>query len=390
MDSRLPLPSPPSRGRPSRQDVAPAAALAVLSQVEVWVSSPPRGAAAAAAMAFVAAAALVWRRQAPLAVAVVAALALAMMDPLGAGSIDVLAMLLTLLVAGFALGAHASRREAATGAIVMVALLWTAVAQSADDSVRSFLFTGLSVILPIAAGLTARRRQRAAAELVVANARLAAERTTAEQSAIARERRRITAELHDIVGHNVSLIGLQAGAGRRLVDDSPDRSKSALGAIEELSRQTIGELRRLLEVTEPGDDAGLAPQPSLADLRTLVDGVRDHAGLEVDLDVDEGATAAPAGVQLAAYRLIQEALTNTVRHAGAHRVAVGVDVGPAALCVTVVDDGAAAGVNGAGTAGRGLAGMRERVRLYGGVVTAGPARDGGWAVRATLPLPADS
>lgn len=192
------------------------------------------------------------------------------------------------------------------------------------------------------------------------------------------ERSRIARELHDVVTHSLSVVVVQAGAAR--LDADPEQA-AHLAAIEGTARSALEEMRRLLGVLRGTDDAGLQPQPGLDQLPALVEQVT-RSGLDISLQHDGDRQPLPPGLDLAAYRVVQEALTNVLRHARARRANVRLSWEAARLLLVVTDDGA--GV--AGPPGRGLLGMTERVALYGGTVTAGPGDQGGFTVRAELPL----
>jgi signal transduction histidine kinase len=210
----------------------------------------------------------------------------------------------------------------------------------------------------------------------------------AQERAAAEERLRIAQELHDVIGHSLGLIAVQAGVGMHVIDRDPDEAKRALEHISRTSRSSLAEIRRLLGLVRAGEGGNAyAPTPGLADLQRLREEVAG-AGLSVDLELAEDAMDLPPGVELAAYRIVQEALTNTVRHADAHRATVQLDVDGGTLHVVVTDDGR--GSNGSGrrsrtrAGGHGLVGMRERVAVYGGSLEVGPNPGGGYRVEATL------
>jgi signal transduction histidine kinase len=237
------------------------------------------------------------------------------------------------------------------------------------------------------------RNRRAATD---ARVREADERAEAERQSAARvvaeERLRIAQELHDVVAHSMSVIAVQAGVGAHVLDERPDQAKAALEAISATSRGTLTEMRRLLGVLRDSDGSrSSAPAPGLVDLPRLVDEVR-AAGVPVTLHVEGAAPSVHAGVELSAYRVVQEALTNVMKHAGGpDRVDVTVRHLPGTLAVEVVDDGrglATRSPNGGGppdASGHGLVGMRERVELWGGELSVGPAPGGGYRVKALLP-----
>jgi signal transduction histidine kinase len=196
------------------------------------------------------------------------------------------------------------------------------------------------------------------------------------------EQARIARELHDVIAHNVSVMVVQAAAANDVFDTRPDRAREALRAIEASGRSALGELRRLLGVVRD-DGAEYAPQPGLDRLDELVAHVR-AAGLPVSISIEGDPRPLPAGVDLSAYRVVQEALTNTLKHAHATRVDVALRYGDDELGVEVRDDGSSGDADDG--AGRGLIGMRERVTAFGGSLETGPASSGGFAVSASFPL----
>lgn len=228
------------------------------------------------------------------------------------------------------------------------------------------------------------RRER---ERVRAAERLRAEQEDGARRAVADERVRIARDLHDAVAHALGVITLQAGAARRIAVEQPERARDVLTAIEGLGREAMGDMRRLVGILRAGDrTAETEPQPSLARLDALVARVRS-AGLDVAVRVDGEPRPLPPGVDLSAYRIIQEALTNTLRHAGAAHAEVIVRYGGTGLEIEVTDDGRGLAANGRGAAvGHGLVGMRERVGVFGGELETGTHGGGGFRVRALLPF----
>jgi signal transduction histidine kinase len=219
-----------------------------------------------------------------------------------------------------------------------------------------------------------------------------AEREAAAQAAVDRERARIAHELHDVVTHNVSMMVVQAGAARTVLARAPDKAHDALLAIEAGGRAAMNELRHVIDLLalrrdSSGPDAtdDLTPPPGIAQLPALVSRVND-AGLTARLTVHGEAAPLPAGVDLAAYRVVQEALTNVVKHAAGARADVAVEYRSQSLHVEVVDTGGAPSPAARDGGGRGLIGLRERLAIYGGAVTAGPDPGGGYRVRADIPL----
>jgi signal transduction histidine kinase len=257
---------------------------------------------------------------------------------------------------------------------------------------RSLQLTGLSVGALSVAGLVGPHQpaQRLIPSVIlvavawfIGDRKQAVDREREERSkrAVLAERARIARELHDVISHNVSVMVVQAAAGHDVFDTHPERARSALSAVEETGRRALAELRKLLDVGEDGD--GTAPQPGLALVDELAERVRG-AGLEVELTVEGTPRAVPEALDLSAYRIVQEALTNTLKHAHASRAEVRVRYEPDALEVEVSDDGI--GPTGSAGDGRGLIGMRERVSLFGGELLAGATAAGGFLVRARMPL----
>jgi signal transduction histidine kinase len=229
-----------------------------------------------------------------------------------------------------------------------------------------------------------RTRRAYLAELEERAVRLERERDEHAQRATAEERNRIARELHDVVAHNVSVIAVQAGAARTTLRSSPERAVEALGLIERTARGTLSELRALLGVLRKGGgSAPLRPRPTLGQLDELVAQARD-AGVQVEARVEGDARPLVAVVDLCAYRVVQEALTNVIKYAPKAHAHLLVRYGARSLRITVVDDGPGAPANG--SAGHGLIGMRERVALVGGQLHVGPALGGGFRVEARLPI----
>ena len=229
------------------------------------------------------------------------------------------------------------------------------------------------------------RREREA-QLGVRTLQLEREREENARRAVLDERVRIARELHDVVAHHVSLMGVQAGAARRVLSRQPEKAEEALAAIEAASRQAVGEMHRLLGfLRQERDDDPLTPQPTIRQLDTLVAHMRE-AGLPVELAVEGEERPLPPSVDLSAYRIVQEALTNTLKHAGPATATVTVRYGDRALEIEVVDDGRGRLAAGRADGGNGLIGMRERVSLLGGRLRVGHEAGTGFSVRAHLPL----
>ncbi|QIP85761.1 sensor histidine kinase [Streptomyces sp. Tu 2975] len=277
---------------------------------------------------------------------------------------------------------------------VLVPLAVGATAYPVGSWDQQFVPMLYSFALVALLGLAVRSRQEYTASLVERARQLEVERDQQARLAAAAERTRIAREMHDIIGHNLSVITGLADGGAYAAAGAPERAAQALEAIGTTSRQALTELRRLLDVlredTEAPPAADLAPQPALTDLGRLVDGVRG-AGLPVDLTVEGAPGPLPAGRQLTVYRVVQEALTNSLKHGGRKATAcVAVRYAADGVSVTVTDTGTGGDAASTGT-GRGLAGMRERTAMYDGTLEAGPLHrpPGGWRVRLHLPKEPD-
>ncbi|MET9497585.1 sensor histidine kinase [Streptomyces sp. NPDC006552] len=215
-----------------------------------------------------------------------------------------------------------------------------------------------------------------------------AERRRAARRRADEERLRIARELHDVLAHSISVINVQAGVGLALLDTDPEQARTALTTIKDASKEALGEVRQVLDTLRTPGDAPRAPAPGLDRLPELVDQAA-AAGLTVDVRSEGAGPALAPGTDLAAFRIVQEALTNVVRHSGSRRAEVRLRHTPGLLTLTVDDEGPAGHVD-AGGSGNGLAGMRERAAALGGTIEAGPRPDGGFRVVAELPLTAAS
>ena len=368
-----------SEGLRKYADVALALTLGAVLGTEVllWDGSRQQGAVPAALVATLP---FIWRRSFPLAAFLAVAAGLYGLGYFAPGlDNDSAAFVVVFLLNLYSLGRYSSGREVGAGAVCVVLMLVAFAVQDSPGNkpdLGDIGFAGAFVGGPWAAGLAIRlRRDR--------------ERTLIEENelAVAKERARIARELHDVVAHAISVSVMQARGGRAMLGRDEDAVRRALDAIEQTNTAALGDMRRLLAVlrdTDGNDQGRAAPQPSLANLDRLVEQVRG-AGLPVEIEVTGDGSAVPPGVDLSAYRIVQEALTNVIKHAGSGasaqvRVAYSADD----LEVTVTDDGTGRGDTTDG-GGHGLVGIRERVAVVGGRVEAGPSPDGGYAVWAHLP-----
>ncbi len=325
------------------------------------------------------------RRRAPATVLTINVVALCVMAIIGYPS-NVQSQM--ILVGIYTVGAHSTGRGRVLGPLgVAVGLIVVASAGIPDATTANLIFSGAIYAGGFLFGSTVRNRRLYNAELEARNEALERERDEEAKRVLADERLRIAQELHDVVAHSMGVIAVQAGVGAHVIDQDPAEAKRSLEAIAGTSRSTLAEIRRILGVLRNDGGAGYQPAPGLADLDRLV-GDFEVAGLPVTVTVEGTPDALPAGVDLTAYRIVQEALTNTLKHAGPAHAEVTVTYQPGAVALCVTDDGR--GVNGTVTdGGHGLLGMRERVGVYGGSLTAGPRRGGGFRVVAALPYGGD-
>jgi signal transduction histidine kinase len=329
---------------------------------------------------------LLARRRAPLLVLVLVIAAGYAGYARGPGVGGALQSWIALNVALYSVAAHCERTRAIVGgALVAAFVLLFEIPRlveggSVADVAGEWLFLGGVWLL----GRWVRQRRHRTDDLERHAAALAADRQALARDAVADERARIAREMHDSVAHSVSLMVLQAGAAEQVLAASPERARESLVTIQDTGREAIVELRRMLRLLrDPVADASLAPQPSVGRLDALLEQVR-AAGLPVELTVEGEPRRLPPGIDRSAYRIVQEGLTNTLKHAGPAHASVRLRYDDRALELEVLDDGR--GPGGTSGGGFGLLGMRERAALYGGVLAADARPDGGYALRARLPL----
>ncbi|MFE9369781.1 sensor histidine kinase [Streptomyces sp. NPDC006711] len=328
---------------------------------------------------------LVWRRRAPFAVFATMA---------GVAFVQWLAGLrlpadIALLIGLYTVAAHASKRRTRLAIGVLEGGVLLAVVRWAPEDRMAQAFIGLSAMAVAAAVIGSNMRGRRAEMALLAERaqRLEHERDQQAQLAVAGERSRIAREMHDIVTHNLSVMVALADGAVFAQDRAPERATTAMRQVSTTGRQAITDMRRFLGVLRDDEpDALRHPMPAVAQLESLAEQVR-AAGLPTRLEVDGDPSAATAAAQLTVYRLVQEALTNTLKHTPAGTSAfVRVGCRPERITVDVTDDGPPTELPHIGTTGHGLHGMRERAAAYGGTLTAGPLSGGGWRVRAVLAL----
>jgi signal transduction histidine kinase len=358
-----------------------AAALAALYCVEIATESHFAGDRAVsfpAALAFCAA--LAWRRRAPLVALVLAVVVIELSNLAAPALAETGAFLVGLMVSIYSAGRYTRGRALVAGvALVVVAIPLAAIEPGDPVAFTDIAFFAVLFGGPWAVGRYARHRGERERVLVV-------QRDVRAREAVAEERTRIARELHDVVAHAISLIVLQARGGRRMLDEDLDETRRALDVIEHAGEQALGEMRRLLGLLRQGEpEPSLAPPPSLRRIDELVAGIR-ASGLPVEVVIEGEPAELPPGVDVSAYRIVQEGLTNALKHAGPAHARVTVTYAPDAVDLTIVDDGPGGSVVNGG--GYGLAGMRERVAIYGGRLESGARPEGGYALRVRLPLPA--
>ena len=372
-----------------RADVALAAALALYALVEGLVLGAPAGWVVAAVAVCLA---LAWRRQRPVEVIALVLGIIVLPDALGVRTVDTVLPLPLIIVAAYTAGREArSGRLALLGAGAIAGVLVAGLALTAGESQNSGAadLVALAVLVSGAAGAghVMRVRQAENRHLQALTAQLAADGDLRARAAVAEERARVARELHDVVAHSISLIAVQAAAAEELLGRDEARTRESLRAVQDTARGALGEMRRLLSVLRTdGEGPGLTPQPGLGAVPELVAQARG-GGLPVALHEDGPRPELPAGLDLSAFRIVQEALTNVRKHAGAVPTDVRLRYGPGEIVVEVANDEApgAPARNGTAPPGHGITGMIERARLYGGTVETG-RRDGRYVVCARLPL----
>jgi signal transduction histidine kinase len=341
---------------------------------------------------------LAFRRWAPFTVFAIAAVALAVQ-----GMLELRGPLFAFLafnLAVYSLAAYGERRLAVRGVAVWACLLTVRLGYVIVTRWPQVTITGLRDVVDdyvlLAAAWTlgegVRQRRLHAAELEDRAARLEREREEKARQAATQERLRIARELHDVVAHSLSVIGVQAGAARLVLDSEPNptRAREAVAAIEATANQAMTEMRRALGILRDTERSGvaLAPLPGLGQLSALLDQLRS-AGLPVDLTVTGEPRPVATSIDLSLYRIVQEALTNTLKHAAAAHAEVVVCYGTYDITVEVTDDGRGASPSAARSQGAGTIGMRERVALFDGELQVGARPQGGYAVRVRLPTSAE-
>ncbi len=302
------------------------------------------------------------------------------------------ALLIVFFVSLYSLGRHATGSAMWLGAgLVLLFLVAFVVGDSRGRPVApgDIVFATFFVGTPWAAGVAIRLRKEREDSLAAHNVALQRDQEARAREAVAAERSRIARELHDVVSHAIAVTVLQARGGRKMIGVDDSKVRQCLDAIEHTNAQALSDMRRLLSLLHDADaDRQRAPQPSLARLDPLIEQVR-ASGLPVEVTISGVAERVPPGVDLSGFRIVQEALTNVLKHAGpGARAQVEVSYGPDNVDILIENDGAAVATSSPD--GRGLIGIRERVAVVGGAVEAGPGKAGGFVVRARLPYGVES
>jgi signal transduction histidine kinase len=361
------------------------AALVAGAEVELASVVPAGDRPVAALTGVVIAVPLLWRRRHPVVVGAAVLAAVSAQSALLDLDAFPLSDIGAVVAASYAIGAHAERRTAVAG--LALALLGAAAHAAIfyPDGVVAALLGG--VTLPWTVGRVVRGHRLLTRQRQAEAARAELARAAEARAAVTEERMRVARELHDAVAHNISVIAIQAGGADGIVERDPERAARCAALIESVAREALGELDRLVSTMGAGDSGPAVPQPSLARVDALAARAR-NAGVPVELDVEGEPAALPAGVDLAAYRIVQEALANTAKHAGRARARVVVRYRPDAIEVEIADDGGPSrGAPSRGTGGgHGLIGIRERVALYDGTLDVGRRPSGGFLVHARLPI----
>ena len=357
--------------------------MGVLAQLDVFFGTEWLGPLWVSSLAMaLAAVALVWRRTRPVPVLVTVLGAIAL-PAVVFGASDSPTSLFMVLVASYSAAAHAR------SVLLPFVLLTVGVAlhDVNDPTIKTFgdaTYDWTIVGLTFLVGLTTRWRQKRLESVERGVEERAQAQEALATAASAEERRRMARELHDIVSHSLGIVVLQAGAAQSVLDRDPDQARTAMELVRRTGLEAITEMSRLLGLLRDEPEASRTPQPSLADLTALISRTRD-AGLDVEFVVEGTPCDLPAAVELSAYRIVQEGLTNVLKHAAGSPTRVVLTYADDELDVCVCNRTAAT-VPGAPSGGRGLPGLRERVAVFGGRFDVGPAEGGTWQLHAALPI----
>ena len=365
----------------STADFALPAVLAVFGTVEVLLTDVPR--VVGAITTLLACALLVGRRRLPATLATAAVLVVVLRTWLGIDEEELTVPLGIIFAGCYALGRHAATIPGVVGLVLVDAAVHVESEWTLPDA-QDLLWVGLLTVGPWLFGRIVRSHAMANDELSAQGRRLVEEQRHFAERAVADERRRIARELHDIIAHSLSVMVVQAGAAATALRTDPDTAERGLQEIQRAGRSALAETGRLLNLMRDADEADLEPQPSVAQLPELVEVFR-AAGLDIDLVLDGSTDGLPAGVDLSVYRIVQEGLTNVLKHAPGTAVQVSYQRRPDGVDVDL-RSGRGRSQPDFASNGRGLVGMRERVAMFGGDLDATTTEDGGYVVRARLPV----
>lgn len=373
------------RLRPGVVELSLALLLFAAGALEAWFDDVPGPGAAQVVAVVLTTVPLAWRSVLPVTTVAVTTGGLALAGIMGLPFGELLIPGFAPLLAVYSVGVQSTARGLITAALIGFGAFATAVAADPDARLSHLLLSAGALLVALAVGRAVRVMGFETDTLEARAAQLERERDEGARAAVEAERARIGRELHDVIGHSISVMGVQAGAVRRVLAPELEREREALLAVERTGRDAVTEMRRLLGFLRPDDGAPpTEPLPTLKRLDDLVVEVR-RAGLDVELHIEGDLDELSAGRALAAFRIVQEAFTNALRHAPGSHVRAALCSTPGELRIEVVDDGNGRAPASPDHGGYGLIGMRERVTLYGGTLEAGPRPDRGFAVVARLP-----
>lgn len=374
-------------------DGALALVFVVVGQLDVWhglsdgAGGHPHGSrVAASALMVLLAVPIAVRRSRPLMAVCLMSLSIALQAALYE-RVYTLAGLIPMLIAAYSVSTHGRSRAARVGGLAAAVVAGTTINATvpAMRNATGFVFDLIVLGLAWSVGWLVRTRSERATRLVELARQLEHERDERAREAVLAEQARIARELHDVIAHAVSVMVIQAGAAEQVLGNDASM-RSSLASIRQAGGEALAELRRLVGILRDHDEQlSLAPQPGIADLAALA-AQASAAGLAAELRIDGDARPLPPGLELTAYRIVQEALTNIRKHAATSTARICISFSPNTLSISIVNENAAS-LPSSGNGGHGLIGMRERASLYGGTLTAGPRPGGGFAVEAELPLP---
>jgi signal transduction histidine kinase len=372
-------------GRPTAVDTVLALLFAAVAQLEVWTGAMPGPAAAKMLLALATTLPLAWRTVAPLPAVVATTAGYALAVVLGVPADEPLVPMLAPLLAVYSLGAHGTRATILGGGALAISAYAVASLAGPDQGTFGFIAISLGVLGALGVGRAVRELGFETDLLEARTSQLERERDEKAQAAVAEERARIARELHDVIGHSISVMGVQAGAVRRRLTAEQEAERDALLGVERVGREAVEEMQRLLGLLRGNGEEPATSAVLTAERVEAMAGEMRRAGLEVELRVEGDLEGLPRGRALAAFRILQEAVTNALKHAPGARLDVTVRRTPSELRIEVVDDGDLAAGDGPRAGGHGLVGMRERAALYGGTLEAGPRAGRGFEVVARLP-----